>query len=141
MNRRDILKAGVAAGATGLAPRLASAQATYAPTPKGWRSYVLTMRVEPTGGANKAWIPLPTFEEADWQRPGKVTRTGNAKLTERVRDPKYGAEMLRVEWAADQQSPLIEVTAQVQAQDRALVPGQGNAPPLSDTDPQLKLAA
>ena len=141
MNRRDILKAGVAAGAIGLAPRLASAQAAYSPVPKGWRSYALTMRIEPTGGATKAWIPLPTFEAADWQRPGNVTWTGNAKVAERVRDPKYGAEMLRVEWAADQQSPLVEVTAQVQAQDRALVPGQGNAAPLSDAERKLNLAA
>ena len=141
MNRRDILKAGVAAGALGLAPRLASAQATYAPAPKGWRSYVLVARIEPTGGATKAWIPLPTFEAADWQRPGNVTWTGNAKVAERVRDPKYGAEMLRVEWAADQQSPMIEVTAQVQAQDRSVVPGQGSAPPLSDAERKLNLAA
>ena len=103
MNRRDMLKAGVAAGALGLAPRLASAGVTFAPTPKGWRSYVMTMRVEPTDGATKAWIPLPTFTAADWQRPGTVTWTGNAKVAERVRDPLYGAEMLRVEWAADQQ--------------------------------------
>ena len=99
------------------------------------------MRVEPTAGANKAWIPLPTFEAADWQRPGNVTWTGNAKVAERVKDPKYGAEMLRVEWAADQQSPLVEVTAQVQAQDRALVPGQGNAAPLSEAERKLNLAA
>ncbi len=72
MNRRDMLKAGLAAGALGLAPRLASAQAvTYAPVPKGWRSYVLTTRVEPTAGATRAWIPLPTFEAP----------TGNAPAT------------------------------------------------------------
>ena len=141
MNRRDILKAGVAAGVVGLAPRLASAQATYTPTPKGWRSYVLTMRIEPTGGANKAWIPLPTFEAADWQRPGNVAWTGNARVAERVRDPKYGAEMLRVEWAADQQSPLVEITAQVQAQDRSLVPGRGSAPALGAAERKLNLAA
>mgnify|MGYP007028615072 CR=1 FL=1 len=36
--------------------RLASAQAaTYAPVPKGWRTCVLTTRVEPTAGATKAW--------------------------------------------------------------------------------------
>ena len=141
MNRRDMLKAGVAVGALGVMPRMAAAQATYAPAPKGWRSYVLTTRVEPTGGATKAWIPLPTFEAADWQRPGNLTWTGNAKVAERVRDPKYGAEMLRVEWAADQQSPLIEVTAQVQTQDRSVVPGQGSAPPLSDAERKLNLAA
>ena len=58
-----------------------------------------------------------------------------------MRDPKYGAEMLRVEWAADQQSPVIEVTTQVQTQDRSLVPGQGSAPPLSDAERKLNLAA
>jgi transglutaminase-like putative cysteine protease len=141
MNRRDILKTGVAASALGLAPRLASAQVTFTPAPKGWRSFALTTRVEPTGGATKAWIPLPTFEAADWQRPGIVTWTGNAKVAERVREPKYGAEMLRVEWAADQQAPLIEVTAQVQTQDRSVTPGKGSAPPLSDAERKLNLAA
>src|SRR5258705_5077083 len=67
MNRRDMLKAGVAAGALGLAPDLASAQVTFAPTPKSWRSYVLTARVEPMDGATRAWIPLPTFAPADCQ--------------------------------------------------------------------------
>ena len=140
MNRRDMLKAGLAAGALGLAPRLASAQAaTYAPVPKGWRTYVLTTRVEPTAGANMAWIPLPTFEAPDWQRPGTVTWTGNARVAERVRDPKYGAEMLRVEWSGDQQSPVIEVVAQVQAQNRSVVPGKGNAAPLGDAERKLNL--
>jgi transglutaminase-like putative cysteine protease len=141
MNRRDILKAGIAAGAVSFAPRLASAQATYTPMPKGWRTYTLTARIEPTGGATKAWIPLPTFEASDWQRPGTVTWTGNAKVAERIRDPKYGAEMLRVEWAADQQSPVIEVTAHIQTQDRAVVPGQGSAAPLTDAERKLNLAA
>src|SRR2546423_15220744 len=134
MNRRDVLKAGVAAGALGLAPRLASAQVAYTPIPKGWRTYALVARIEPTSGATKAWIPLPTFAADDWQRPGNVTWTGNARVTERVRDPKYGAEMLRVEWATDQQNPVIEVTTQVQAQNRAVKPGQGAAQPLSDDE-------
>lgn len=141
MNRRDMLKAGIAAGAVGLAPRFATAQERYAPEPKGWRSYVLTTRVEPAAGATRAWIPLPTFEAADWQRPGDVSWTGNARVAERVRDPKYGAEMLRVEWASDQKAPLIEVTAQVQAQSRSVRPGQGNAPPLSDAERKLNLMA
>src|SRR5262245_33339503 len=100
-----MLKAGLAAGV--LAPRLASAQATYAPAPKGWRSYTLITRLEPVDGASRAWIPLPTFEATDWQKPGTVSWAGNGRIAERVRDAKYGAEMLRVEWAPDQQSPLI----------------------------------
>lgn len=142
MNRRDLLKAGLAAGVLGAAPRFATAaDVVFNPAPKGWRSFALTTRLEPTQGANKAWIPLPTFEAADWQRPGKVEWTGNAKVAERVRDPKYGAEMLRVEWAADEQSPLIEVTTQVQTQSRSLTPGQGNAAPLSDAERKLNTMA
>jgi transglutaminase-like putative cysteine protease len=140
MNRRDLLKAGVAAGAIGLAPRLASAEVNFSPVPKGWRTFALTTHVEPTF-ANKAWIPLPTFTAADWQRPGTTNWTGNAKTAERVRDPKYGAEFLRVEWAADLQTPVIEVTTQVQAQNRSVRPGQGNAPPLGDEERRHNLMA
>jgi len=142
INRRDMFKAGIAAGAIGLAPRLASAQVTFAPVPKGWRSFVLTARVEPQNGTTKAWIPLPTFEAADWQRPGNVTWTGNARVAERVRDPKYGAEMLRVEWASDQQSPVIEVAARVQTQNRAVRVGLAQSvTPLPETERKLSLAA
>ncbi|MDP1965646.1 MAG: transglutaminase domain-containing protein [Reyranella sp.] len=142
MNRRDMFKAGVAACAIGLTPRLASAQATFAPVPKGWRTFVLIARVEPQNGTTKAWIPLPTFEAADWQRPGNVAWTGNARVAERVRDPKYGAEMLRVEWASDQQSPAIEVTAQVQTQNRAVRIGQQQSvAPLSEAERKLNLAS
>ena len=131
MNRRDFLKAGAAAGVVGLAPGFATAQVDFSPIPKGWRTFVLTTRVEPTF-ATRAWIPLPTFSAPDWQRPGNVSWTGNAKVAERMRDPKYGAEMLRVEWAADLQNPVIEVTTQVQAANRSVQPGRGTAPPLSD---------
>jgi transglutaminase-like putative cysteine protease len=141
VNRRDMLKAGLGAGALALAPRLASAEVTYAPAPKGWRTFALTARIEPQNGATRAWIPLPAFEVWDWQKPGDATWSGNAKLAERARDPRYGAEMLRVEWPADQPSPFIEVTTQVRTQDRSLVPGKGNAPALSDAERKLNLAA
>jgi transglutaminase-like putative cysteine protease len=140
MNRREILKAGLAAGAVGLVPRLASADVAFTPTPKGWRTFELVTRLEPTF-ADKAWIPLPTFAADDWQRPGNVSWTGNAKVVERTRDPKYGAEMVRVEWSADQQNPAIEVTTQVQAQNRSLRPGQGSATPLSADERKFNLSA
>jgi transglutaminase-like putative cysteine protease len=136
-----MLKAGLGAGALALAPRLASAEVTYAPAPKGWRTFALVTRIEPKNGATAAWIPLPTFEVWDWQKPGNVSWSGNARITERDRDPHYGAQMLRVEWPADQQSPFVEVTTQVQTQDRSLVPGKGNAPALSDAERKLNLAA
>ncbi|MFI4998530.1 MAG: transglutaminase-like domain-containing protein [Reyranellales bacterium] len=142
MNRRDILKTGLAASAVGLVPRLASAETIFNPMPKGWRTFVLTTRVEPANGVTKAWIPLPTFEGADWQRAGKVDWTGNAKVAERFRDPKYGAEMLRVEWAADQQNSVVEVATQVQTQSRSAFPAKPmSIAPLSDEERKLSVAA
>jgi transglutaminase-like putative cysteine protease len=134
-----LLKSGLAAGAAAFAPRVAAADVVFAPAPHGWRSFAVTTRVEPQQGATKAWIPLPTFEGADWQRPGNVSWTGNARVAERARDPRYGAEMLRVEWAADQQSPVVEVTTQVQTQDRSLTPGKGSAPALGDAERKFNL--
>ncbi len=139
MLRRNVLKASLAAGAASLAPRLASAQVNFTPMPKGWRTFALTTRVEPNF-ASKAWIPIPTFAESDWQKPGNVSWTGNAKVAERVRDAS-GAEMLRVEWPADLQTPVVEVTTQVQTRDRAVQPGQGSAPPLGEAERKRNLAA
>ncbi len=140
LHRREVLHGCLAATAAGLAPRLASADVKFSPIPKGWRTFALTTRVEPNF-ADRAWIPLPTFEANDWQRPGKVSWTGNAKVAEKVRDPIYGAEMLRVVWPADLQTPKIEVTTEVQTRNRSVTPGQGNAPPLSDAERKFNLMA
>lgn len=139
MHRRQLLQAGFVAGTVGFAPRLASAEATFAPVPKGWRTFALTTKVEPTA-ATKAWLPLPTFAADDWQRPGATSWTGNASKVERVRDARYGAEMLVVEWAVGQVNPLIEVTTQVQAQSRLVRAGQAVAP-LSDSERRLNTSA
>lgn len=140
MNRRALIKTGAAAGALGLAPSLASAATGFDPRPEGWRTIALTTRVEPTF-ASKAWIPLPTYQAADWQRPGDTKWTGNARTTQRVRDPKYGAEMLVVEWSPDQQNPFVEVTTEVRTQNRSVRPGQGSAPALGDEERRLNLSA
>ena len=94
MNRRDMLKAGVAAGALGLAPRLASAQVNFSPAPKGWRTFVLTDQgradvrhqgVDPAADLRGRRLAAPGHHA-----PGPATPS----VAERVRDPKYGAEML-----------------------------------------------
>lgn len=138
--RRDLIKAGAAAGLAGLAPGFASAQVTFNPEPSGWRTFVLTTIVEPAF-ATRAWLPLPTLVASDWQRPGDLTWTGNAQRAERARDPKHGAEMLCVEWSASQKNPTIEITARVQTQDRAVRPGRGSAPALSEEERKYNLMA
>jgi transglutaminase-like putative cysteine protease len=49
--------------------------------------------------------------------------------------------MLRVEWAANQRDPVIEVTTRVQTQSRSLRPGQGSVPALSDEERRFNLSA
>ena len=129
MNRRDILKAGVAAGAIGLAPRLASAQA---PTRPCRRAGAPTC--SPCASSRRPAPPRRGSRCRPSRRPtGSVRATSPGPAMpgspSACSDPKYGAEMLRVEWAADQQSPLVEVTAQVQAQDRAAGAGPGQRGP------------
>src|SRR5882724_7899984 len=51
-----------------------------------------------------------------------------------------GAVGLAPRWAsADVQNPVIEVTTQVQEQNRSVQPGQGSAPPLSDQERKFNL--
>jgi transglutaminase-like putative cysteine protease len=70
-----------------------------------------------------------------------VSWSGNARVAERVRDPRYGAEMLRVEWVPDLQNPAIEVTTQVRTQDQSLHSGRGAAAPLDEHERGFSLMA
>src|SRR6185437_9612510 len=75
------------------------------------------------------------------QQPGTTRWTGNAKRAERIGNPRHGAEMLGVEWAADQQNPVLEVTTQVRSQNRSVRPGQGSVAPLSEDERRFSLQA
>jgi transglutaminase-like putative cysteine protease len=120
-DRRDFLKTGTALAAAVALPRFASAQGAFAPQPGVWRSYQVVTRLEiaQAEGKTQAWIPLPSVNEKDWFKSESSTWTTNGKATQ-VRDPKYGAEMLHVEWAAGEKAPLVEVTSKVSAQDRSV---------------------
>ncbi len=121
MQRRDFLKTGGALTLAAALPSGAAAEGAFAPKPGAWRSHQITTRIEITKpqGASHAWVPLPSVNEADWIRPlGNDWKTnGTAEL---YRDPKYGAELLHVAWAADQRPPVVEVVSQFAARDRAI---------------------
>ncbi len=120
-DRRDFLKTGTALAAAVALPRFVSAQGAFAPQPGAWRSFQVVTRMEiaQAEGRTQAWIPLPSVNEKDWFKSENSTWNTNGKAT-LVRDPKYGAEMLHVEWAAGEKAPLVEVTSKVSAQDRAV---------------------
>src|SRR5690606_35828655 len=59
-----------------------------------------------------------------------------------VRDPKYGAEFVHVEWDASQKNPVIDITSRISTRDRAAdfsKPGSGAK--LSTADHKLNTAA
>ena len=118
-DRRDFLKTGAALTFAAGLPRFASAQNAFAPQPGLWRSFEIVTRIEiaKPEGKVQAWVPLPSVNEKDWFKSEGSTWTGNGKAT-LARDPKYGAEMLHVEWADGEKAPVVEVTSRVSAQNR-----------------------
>jgi transglutaminase-like putative cysteine protease len=144
MNRRQVLQAGGALAAASALPNLASAQATFAPTPGAWRNFQTVTRLEiaKPAGEVQAWIPLPAFSADDWFKPAGSTWTTNAKTAGIKRDAKYNAEMLHVAWAADEKAPVVEVTSRFATRDRAIdLSKPGNAPALSAAEHKLYTSA
>ena len=63
-DRRHFMATGLVAGAASLVPRTACADAAFAPTPGGWRTFDVTTRLDILSpkGASQAWIPLASFD-------------------------------------------------------------------------------
>ena len=142
MNRREFIKSTALASLATALPGAARADAVFAPRPGAWRSVDLVTRlaIDKPEGKMQAWIPLPSVNEAEWMRPGDTTWTGNAAKVARVRDPKYGAEMLHVIWKDGESAPAIEVTSRVAMRDRDIDLGKPGKPaPLSEAARRLNL--
>ena len=108
IDRRELLKAGVARigrRSRFRAPR--RPKYSFDPQPGAWRSFQVVTRVEiaQADGKAQAWIPVPAVNEQEWFKSlgSEWTTNGQAAL---VRDAKYGAEMLQVEWTESEKSPL-----------------------------------
>ena len=141
MNRRDVLKAGVAAGALGLAPRLARPRSISRRRPRAGAPSSLTTKVEPilrhqgvdpAADLRRRRLATARRHQLDRQRQA---RRADAAI------PSTAPRCCEVEWAADQQNPVIEVTTQVRAQNRSVRPGQGSVAPLSDDERKFNLMA
>ena len=140
MNRRDMLKAGIAAGTLGLAPRLASAQVDLAPAPKGWRTFVLTTRVEPTLApprrGSRCRPSRPTTGSARATSPGRAMPRSPSACAIPSTAPRCcasnGRPTSRRRWSRSR--------PRCRRRTARCVPGQGNAAPLSDAERKLNLA-
>jgi len=127
MDRRNFLKtAALSAIAVPAASRLVWADAGAAgfnPTPaNGWRVFEVTTRLElpAANGAPKAWIPLPSVEDAAWIKPMGNLWQGNAADVRELRDSVQGVRMLAAQWDAGEPAPVLEVVSRFAARDRAI---------------------
>jgi transglutaminase-like putative cysteine protease len=139
LDRRDFLTTGVSASLVCVLPRSASAQHPFTPRPDAWRNFETITRVDLVNaqGASQAWIPVPALSEPAWIRPMGNTWQTNARTAVLQRDPKYGAEMLHLEWNLGE-TPTVEITSRFATRDRAVdITKLGNAVPLSAAERTL----
>ena len=143
MQRREFLKGTALLSLAAALPGVARAEdVVFAPKPGAWRAVDLVTKitVEKPEGKMQAWIPLPSVTASEWVRNGETTWSGNTASATRVRDPKYGAEMLHVTWKENEAAPVLEVTSRVEMRDRAVDLGKpGKVSPLSDAERKLNL--
>ncbi len=108
IDRRDMLKGGVAATLAATLPRTVSAQTVFAPQPGAWRQFQITTKLEiaKADGVTQAWIPLPAVNEDAWfQSNGSTWRTNGRGAVKR--DPKYASEILHVEFNDGEKAPFV----------------------------------
>lgn len=120
MKRHAFLGGTVAlsAGLAGLRGFAYAANDPFDPKAGAWRTYTVTTVVNiAPGGAANVWIPVPSFTESSWMRPGNSSWTGDASAN-LVSATQWDAEMLHAKWPASTQPRTLSVTSTVTTRDR-----------------------
>ena len=141
IDRRELLKAGLAASAAVALPSAARADIHFEPRPGAWRTFEVVTRMEIGKAERKtqAWIPVPAVNEPEWFRSlgSQWTTNGSASL---AHDALSGAEMLHVEWPDGERNPVLEVTSRIATRDRATdFAKPGRPAPLAATERESNL--
>jgi transglutaminase-like putative cysteine protease len=99
---------------------LAAAQPDpFRPSEGAWRTYTVTTAatVAASGAPVRIWLPIPSFYEADWMRPGATTFTTDATSAHIVTDPRSNTKMLYGEWVKAAGSATLTATSTVSTRD------------------------
>jgi transglutaminase-like putative cysteine protease len=106
-------------GIGGLRGIAKAASDPFDPANATWRSYDVTTTVSlAPGDAAKVWIPIPSFGESSWMRPGKSAWSGDAASAAVATDPRYGAQMLYAQLPASAKARTVVVSSTVTTRDR-----------------------
>ncbi|TXT39953.1 MAG: transglutaminase domain-containing protein [Comamonadaceae bacterium] len=92
----------------------------FAPQAGTWRSFEVTTRVDilKPQGLTRLWLPIPSVN-TDWQQSLDNAFSSNGK-TKMSSDGRYGAQMLYVEFAADEAQPFVELSSRIKTQNRSV---------------------
>ena len=138
-NRRFVLQGSAAIPLAAAMPCWATTASAFNPQPGAWRTFQVVTRLDIANpeGKTQAWVPVPAVNEAEWVKSLGSEWTGNGRA-ELVIDPKYGSELIHVEWKDGEARPFVEVTSKIATRDRAVDFLQpGNAASLSAADRKL----
>jgi transglutaminase-like putative cysteine protease len=139
IDRRKLLKSGVALSTVAALPRAARAAFSFDPQPGAWRTFEVLTSIEivKSDGRTQTWVPIPAVDEHGWFKSLGSEWTSNGRAT-LVRDSKYGARMLHVEWTDSEMTPVVEVTSRIATRDRAIdFANPGRPVPLSAAEHEL----
>ena len=138
--RRTFLKNSAAAAFAAALPGLGLAQSAAVPAAnapvrghfalqtRAWRTFDVTTRVDiiKPQGVTRVWLPVPSVN-TDYQNSldHVFSSNGVARLDT---DGEQGAKMLRVEFAALENKPYVQLTSRVRTQNRTIDWSQKTAP-------------
>jgi transglutaminase-like putative cysteine protease len=125
MKRRRFLHQSATALAVAGLPRVALAAPeadSFRPSEETWKTYTVTTTATVTaaGAPVRIWLPIPSFYESDWMRPGATTFQSDAASTRIVTDPRWNTKMLYAEWADVNGNATLKATSIVSSRDLAV---------------------
>ena len=132
LDRRNFLKSVASVAALGVSALPASAGPLAFSGHGDWHAYEIRTIVEiDSTEPTKVWVPTPSFADPLWSRALGTHWTGNSSA-ELVRDPVYGAEIVRLEWRSGSER-RAEIVSRIATRDRAvdIHTGGGKVSPLS----------
>jgi transglutaminase-like putative cysteine protease len=119
LDRRNFLKSAASVTALGVSAIPAAADPLAFSDHGDWRTYEIRtiVKIESTEPA-QVWVPAASFGDPFWSRPLGTDWTGNGSA-ELVRDPAYGAEIVRLEWRSGGER-RAEIVSRIATRERAV---------------------
>lgn len=135
LDRRTLLKAGLAATAPAWPLAAGAQERRFEPRPGAWRRFELTTRVDvpEAKGATRVWLPVPDVD-TEYQRTLGHDWSGNASAVRLAADPARGVRMLYAEFPAGLAAPTLTLTSRLETRNRAV---DWNRPQPVREDPAL----